>query len=245
MMRGMTRATQFTETLRVIFVTTKAEPLAGNFGQDLGNQRTTFTSFLDFREGVNVTVGIDLAGVETRPTGFCILEGMNACTCLVYSDKEILDKAIEASPRVVAIDAPLALPKGRTSLEERNGVHLRQCDKELRKMGIKFFPVTLGPMRKLTERGIRLKKNLVERRLEVIETYPRAAQDLLRIPRKQHSLSDLKKALEKLGVKGLDDSMTGDELDAVTCALVGKMYLEGDYIAIGDPEEILMILPKP
>ncbi len=39
--------------------------------------------------------------------------------------------------------------------------------------------------------------------------------------------------------------MNDDELDAVTSALVGKMYLEGDYLAIGDPEEVLMILPKP
>jgi len=43
----------------------------------------------------------------------------------------------------------------------------------------------------------------------------------------------------------LDDLMTGDELDAVTCALVGKMYLEGNRIAVGDPAEILMVLPKP
>jgi predicted RNase H-like nuclease len=38
--------------------------------------------------------------------------------------------------------------------------------------------------------------------------------------------------------------MSGDELDAVTCALVGIMYLKGEYLAIGDPDEMLMILPK-
>jgi len=37
---------------------------------------------------MNVTVGIDLAGVETRPTGFCILDGTNAYTCLLYSNRE-------------------------------------------------------------------------------------------------------------------------------------------------------------
>ncbi len=153
-------------------------------------------------EGVSVIVGIDLAGVEARPTEFCVLDGMDTSTFLLYADEEIVEKTVSVNPGVVAMDAPLALPKGRTSLEERNGVHLRQCDKELRKMGIKFFPVTLGPMRKLTERGIRLRKNLREREFEVIETYPRGAQDLLRTPRKQHSLTELRKALRNLGVEG-------------------------------------------
>ena len=35
-----------------------------------------------------------------------------------------------------------------------------------------------------------------------------------------------------------------DELDAVTCALVGKLYLDKDYLPIGNPKEVLMILPN-
>ena len=62
-------------------------------------------------------VGLDLAGVESRPTGFCILADMQAQTCLVYTDKEILAKIRESNPRVVAIDAPLSLPPGRNSIE--------------------------------------------------------------------------------------------------------------------------------
>lgn len=189
-------------------------------------------------------VGIDLAGVESKPTGFCVLEGASAHTCLLYTDGEITGKVLEVRPKVVAVDAPLALPRGRRSLEERNDIHFRQCDRELLRMGIRFFPLTLGPMRKLTERGIRLKKSLEKSGFEVIETYPGAAQDILGIPRKQAGLSKLRKGLEQLGVKGLNSAMTDDELDAVTCALVGKMYLEEDHLAIGDPEEILMILPK-
>ncbi len=38
--------------------------------------------------------------------------------------------------------------------------------------------------------------------------------------------------------------ITHDELDAITSALVGKTFLEENYLAIGDPEEGLMILPK-
>ena len=42
----------------------------------------------------------------------------------------------------------------------------------------------------------------------------------------------------------LTRSLTGDELDAIKCALVAKQYGEGHYLAIGDPSEIMMILPR-
>ena len=185
-----------------------------------------------------------MAGVESKPTGFCFLFGMHASTCILHRDEEIISEVKKVKPAVVAVDAPLALPKGRKSLKQREAVHFRQCDRELLKMKIKFFPITLGPMRKLTERGIGLRKALDKRGFEVIETYPGAVQDILKIPRKQKGLSELRGGLENLGVEDLNNSMSGDELDAVTCALVGKMYLEGKYLAIGNPEEILMILPK-
>ena len=189
-------------------------------------------------------IGVDLAGVETRPTGFCILDKkLNAETFVVYTDKEIIQRISEIKPEIIAIDAPLALPKGRKSLKERNNIHLRECDRQLLKMGIKFFPITLGPMRKLTERGIKLRKFL-EKRFKVIETYPGAAQDILRIPRKQKGIEKLKKGLMKLGIKGIENSISNDELDAVTCALVGKLYLDKNYLPIGNPKEILMILPN-
>lgn len=190
-------------------------------------------------------VGIDLAGVETRPTGFCVMDGdLRATTCLLYTTDEIVTSTVESSPGVVAIDAPLALPRGRESLSVRSNIHLRECDRELLRMGIKFFPITLGPMRQLTERGMRLRAVLEARGLTAIETYPGAVQDVLRIPRKGKGLDRLAEGLRRAGIKGLTDSMNGDELDAITCALVGIMYLKGEYHAIGDPAEITMILPK-
>ncbi|MDD5095601.1 MAG: DUF429 domain-containing protein [Dehalococcoidia bacterium] len=190
-------------------------------------------------------VGIDLAGVERRPTGMCIMdENLCADVSLLYTDDEILRHTIESKPDVVAIDAPLALPHGRKSLTERTTPHLRECDRELLRMGIKVFPLTLGPMRLLTERGMRLKVLLEEKGLTVIETYPGGSQDILGIPRKKKGLEKLTEGLSLSGIEGLGSSRTGDELDAVTCALVGIMYLKGEYRAIGDPNEILMILPQ-
>ena len=188
-------------------------------------------------------VGLDLAGVETRPTGFCVLVGMKAETSLLYSNDEVLKKTEESKPKVIAIDAPLSLPPGRKSIEERTGVHLRESDKELLRRGIKFFPITLGPMRKLTERGIHLKNVLESGHFTVIEVYPGGAQDVLGIPRKQQGLDKLKAGLEKLGIEGLKDGLSDHELDAVTCALVGKLFLEDKSVTYGAPEQGI-VMPK-
>jgi predicted nuclease with RNAse H fold len=185
-------------------------------------------------------IGLDLAGVETRPTGFCVLDEMKAETQLVYNDKEILQKINKVKPKVIAIDAPLSLPKGRKSIEERTNVHLRECDKELLKRRIKFFPITLGPMRKLTERGIKLKGLLESKGFKVIEVYPGGAQDVLGIPRKQQGLCKLRNGLGKLGIKGLTKNMTDHELDAVTSAYVGKLFLEGNSETLGSKNGIVM-----
>ena len=190
-----------------------------------------------------LVVGVDLAGVETRPTGLCVLNGWLTETFLIYTDEEIVGKTLESKPKVVAIDAPLSLPAGRKSIEQRTKVHLRECDKGLLERGIKFFPVTLGPMRKLTERGILLRKILESKHLKVIEVYPGGAQDILGIPRKQYGLRRLRKGLEKQGIEGLNDEMPDHELDAVTCALVGKLFLEGKTVTYGTREQAI-IMPK-
>ena len=189
-------------------------------------------------------LGIDLAGSEKRKTGICILnEKMEAnCFCL-FKDREILDLIEKEKPDLIARDAPLSLPKGRKSLKRKSKIHFRKCDRELWKFGIKFFPITLGPMRKLTERGIKLRK-ILEKKYKVIEVYPGATQDILKIPRKQGGLKKLKRGLEKLGIKILKKNPNGDELDAITCAFTGLLYLKRKYIAIGDKKEGQIILPK-
>jgi predicted nuclease with RNAse H fold len=188
-------------------------------------------------------VGLDLAGVESRPTGFCILADMKAETSLVYSDKEILVKIRESNPQVVAIDAPLSLPPERNSIEERTSIHLRESDRELLRRGIRFFPVTLGPMRKLTERGINLRRVLETENFIAMEVYPGGTQDVIGIPRKQKGLEKLKAGLENLGIKGLNSQMSDHELDAVTCAYVGKLFLEGKAVIYGDPNQGI-VMPK-
>jgi predicted nuclease with RNAse H fold len=190
-----------------------------------------------------IVVGLDLAGVETRPTGFCLLKQMTAETRSLYTDTQILNAIEESKPDVVAVDAPLTLPPGRKSIEERTGTHLRPCDEELLRRRIRFFPVTLGPMRKLTTRGIALKMAVQVLNFKVIEVYPGGAQDILHIPRKQQGLEFLKRGLEKLGLNGLAENLSDHELDAATCAYVGKLFLEGKACTYGT-EDYAIIMPK-
>ena len=86
-----------------------------------------------------------------------MLRNLSAESCVTFNDDEILDFVMEARPARVPIDAPLSLPNGRLTVHDRSGEHLRECDRELLRRGVRFFPVTLGPMRMLTERGLSLK----------------------------------------------------------------------------------------
>jgi uncharacterized protein len=95
-------------------------------------------------------------------------------------------------------------------------------------------------MRKLTVRGIRLKCVLETQKFTVIEAYPGGAQDVLGIPRKQKGLDKLKVGLEKSGIIGLNSQMSDHELDAVTCAYVGKLFLAGQAVAYGAPNQSII-----
>jgi hypothetical protein len=98
-------------------------------------------------------------------------------------------------------------------------------------------------MRLLTERGIRLKRFLTRRGYRVVEVYPGAAQDIWHTGRKQDGLSKLRKGLEKLGVNGLNKKMNGDELDAITAALVGQLFLHRRAEVLGDFKHGAIVIP--
>ena len=195
-----------------------------------------------------IAVGLDLAGSEKRRTGFCRLDARGRTeTRVLGGDAEILAAVRQADPEVVSIDAPLFLPLGRPSIEARGPPHFRASDRILRRLGIRFFPITLGPMRSLTARGMRLQERLESDGFHSIEGYPGASQDLLDIPRKGAGAAALRAGLVRCGLSGGIESpeTTHDELDAASAAYLGNRYLAGDFVAIGDPREGWMILaPK-
>ncbi len=197
-------------------------------------------------------IGIDLAGVDKKTTGFAVLKrGMKVKTEALHSDEEIIHATVKENPGLVTIDAPLGLPKGRCCIEYnckcvKHGF-TRQCERDLYKMGIRVFPCGFAGMQKLTKRGIMLKKIFEDKGLKVIETYPGSAQDLLGIPRKGDNHRPLQKALVKYGFTGdvSKKDITHDELDAITSALVGKLYLEKKTLALGLEEESQIITAMP
>lgn len=199
-------------------------------------------------------VGLDLAGSPSRPTGFCLIRQKTVFTSVIFSDQEITQEVGKAGARIVAIDAPLSLPPGRRHIEDRAGGHFRSCDLELRRRGIRFFPITLGPMRQLTKRGLKLKSELSRSGFEVIEIYPGGAQDIWELPRAGQDRVRLALGLARLCRKkfGLRLSpwtrpwsqMSADELDAITAALVGLLYYQGRAELFGRGKKII-VMPSP
>jgi predicted nuclease with RNAse H fold len=189
-------------------------------------------------------IGIDLAGSKNRNTGICVMnEELEAKCFVVHEDKEILEIVEKFKPDLIAIDAPLSLPKGRRSLRKKEKIHFRECDRKLLELGIKFFPITLGPMRMLTRRGIKLRKALERKGYKVIEVYPGATQDILKIARKSVSLKKLREGLEKLGIKIEKRKLTHDELDAITAAYTAFLHLRGKTLTLGNEEEGTIVIP--
>jgi predicted nuclease with RNAse H fold len=196
-----------------------------------------------------LSVGIDLTGSELRPSGFCILAGHKAHMKLLRTDEELIAATLKANPTVVSIDSPLSIPRGRDcandTCECRQFGITRECERILKKRGINVYPCLIPSMQKLTLRGMRLTNTLEEKGIQVIESYPGAAQDILGFPRKRVDLKALEIDLFNMGIKPHSDKevITHDEIDALTSALVGYFYLAGMYEAIGNPEEKYLIIP--
>ena len=181
-------------------------------------------------------VGIDLAGVENRPTGWALLQGSYVKILTLYSDKEILRKTLEVHPLIVAIDAPLTLP--------RNG-KMRLADREMKKLGCAVLPPLFPGMKKLTLRGVHLASKMRENNLEVIEVHPTSSRKLLGLPITK-DVEKIRYSLLKLGLKGdiKKDKLTIHELDAVVAALTAKLHLCGKTVKVGDEKEGCIIIPN-
>lgn len=197
-----------------------------------------------------VAVGIDLTGSETKPSGFCVLDGSVASTSMINSDDELVAAIVAAQPAIVSIDSPLCLPRGRLHAGDDDpgrgqfGI-MRICERTLKRRGINVYPALLPSMQKLTERGIRLAGRLRQLGFPVIESYPGAAQDIMGIPRKGAGIHWLRQGLVDFGISGafVHEMPSHDELDAITSALVGIFLLDGRFEALGGEGETALIIP--
>jgi len=153
-------------------------------------------------------VGIDLAGLETNETGFCVLDSEDNRDKVrvkrLLSDREILNEIDEVNEErkidVIAIDAPFGWPEQG---------YFRRSDLLLQARGFSPLSPVFPGMKPLTRRGKMLSEILRKRGFQVIEVFAKASEKILGLERK--------KAVNK------------DEYDALICALTGKAYLQKKY----------------
>lgn len=148
-------------------------------------------------------VGLDLAGKAENPTGFCVLTENGSETKLLHTDEEILQEIDNAKPDVIAIDAPLWIPRQQMG----HMVPWRNCDQLLLKRGFRPLSPMMPTMMQLAERGMKLVKDFRSKGYNAFETFPRAAEKILGLSK--------------------EPRRNQDEYDALLCALTGKAYLEG------------------
>lgn len=195
-------------------------------------------------------IGIDLVSSEKRESGVCILKGSKAITLRQKTDEEMIYLAKKHNADLISIDSPLSIPKGRTSFfdddPKRHFGITRECERILKKRGVNSYPCLIPSMQKLTKRGMELTDKFKAEGIDVIESYPGAAQDVMNIPRKQAGLEYLKEGLTEFGVHGEFETndVSHDEIDAITSAIVGHFYKANSYEALGNKDEDYLIIPK-
>ena len=212
----------------------------------------TFRELFDgLRAETSRIVGIDLTGSEARPTGWCLLDGRKAKTETITTDEELIKRTMSEAPDLISIDSPLCLPFGRQTVFDDDPTRdefgiMRFCERELKRRGVNVYPSLLPSMQKLTARGIKLAQIFRSHGLPVIESYPGAAQDVMRIPRKGAGEEWLKLGLKNFGIRGkyATSKVTHDELDAITSALVGTFHLAGLSEELGTANEPPLIIPR-
>ncbi len=204
-------------------------------------------------------LGIDLTSAETKPSA-CL--GLDGELKLIYygflnSNSDILEVINRYRFKLIAIDAPLSLPKGLCCLEENcscqgetrtNG---RNCERELAKLGIPcYFTTKKSIIKAMVYRGIRLRDELRARGYEVIEVYPYASKTRIwgeNIPRKTTSagLGFLKRHTSRL-IPSLATYIAGfnhDLCDAAIAAYTAFLYSQGKAELTGEPDEGIIYLP--
>ncbi len=157
-------------------------------------------------------IGIDLAGKEKNPTGFCVLteEGGKVKTDakVFYYDRDILDEIRKERPDVVAVDAPFTFP---------GEGYFREGDQLLIGMGFKPLSPRFPNMADLVRRARGLIKALPE--CKIIEVFPQASARILGIE--------------------WNKKESKDKFDAMVAGMTGLHFLQGRYEALGKERIII------
>jgi predicted nuclease with RNAse H fold len=202
-------------------------------------------------------LGLDPTSSESKPSGWAALGGSAELLGVggVRSDAELLTLVDCWRPRVVAIDAPLSLPRGLCCLEEAcscRAVALKAAERELFRRGISLYATTKRSIIKaMVYRAIGLRRALEARGIPVIEVYPYAAKVRLwgkPIPKKTTPVGRqwLRERLDDLvpGLAEHEGRLGHDQLDAIVAAYTAYLYDRDLAEGVGDADEGLIWVPR-
>lgn len=185
-------------------------------------------------------LGIDLAGKDGNPTGFCLILGDIVLSIGIFRTlKALLEYLNILRPSLVAIDAPLSFPSNK---------HFRDCDLLLKRFRLSPLPINMPSMAALVRRAITITRFLDSMGIKYIETFPAGSIRFLGFKRKPRSHSErakfFRKILKMFGLaSNIDYSrLTKDEFDAFICAISGYAYVHQRYFAFKG-NECTIILP--
>jgi predicted nuclease with RNAse H fold len=205
-------------------------------------------------------VGIDLTSSPRRPSAYAVLDGSGslAHVGLAREDAELLALTECWRPRIVAIDAPLSLPRGLCCLEEACPCRpvapdgLKAVERDLFRQGISLYATTKRSIIKgMVYRAMRLRRALEEQGYVVLEVYPYAAKVRLwgkGMPKKTSPAGRdwLRERLDGLvsGLREHEGRLGHDQLDAIVAAYTAYLYDRGLAEGVGDRDEGLIWVPR-
>jgi len=209
-----------------------------------------------------ILFGIDLTSKVAKSSA-CL--GLDDKLQLIYlgfltKDSDIISLINLYSPQVIAIDAPLSLPEGLCCLEEncpcqpKSERKNRQCDRELRQLGIPCYPTSKKTfIKSLIYRGIELKTVIAseaKQSIQVIEVYPYASKVCLFskvIPPKTtpQGIAFLEERVGNLlpCLKPYLGMFDHDLYDAAIAAYTAFLYCQNMVDILGNSEEGLIFIP--
>jgi len=181
-----------------------------------------------------IVIGIDLSAVPKNPTGWALWKNKVISIGHLYNNEEILKHLTNFEPNLVAIDAPLSLPKKGA---------MRKADREMYRLGYPVFPPRFPAMEKLTLRAMKITQEITKDDLNVIEVHPTSTRKALKMPAKDWK--KIQNIFVHMGLEGdlKTRALTPHEVDAATAALTGYLYLQGKTELIGNEEEGYIVVP--
>jgi predicted nuclease with RNAse H fold len=198
------------------------------------------------------SLGIDV-GVRKRHDVAVLEDDLTIShTAARVATEDVQRLLLEWQPDIVAIDSPPSWSSGGKS---------REVEKALRRLGINAFPTPnrdTGPANTFfdwMQEGFKLFESAAEAgyrryrsgnpRHTAIEVFPHATAAVLAkglLPTGTHKAAWRRSILEGQGVAAATLHSV-DQIDAALAALTGLRALQGIFVAVGDTEEGVIVLP--